>query len=179
MLYCPRILRFLTHIPGIPYSFISPFSQLTPHVKTVSFQTHSSICNHSLMHFFAIGLTQLSTATLTHVLCYRPFFTNGIYYINKMSHYHIKKNTFAQLFQFWITIFSPLFIHVYWKVDITSFQEGREFMTSISTYLRPVSSLIQFTLCQHYSWTWRHISMNQLVLWILWSHLHAKPSAHL
>ena len=98
--YLPRIFRCLPHISRIPNSFIFSLSQLTPCVQIVSLTTHAIICTHELLHFFTIGLMQLSNTTLTHVLLYRPFLVNGLYYINKTSHHHIKKTTFAQIFQF-------------------------------------------------------------------------------
>ena len=75
-------------------------SYLTLPVHIVYFLTHASICTHALMVFFTIGLTHISTTTLTHVSQYRPLITNGLYYTHKMSHHHIKKTTFAQLLQF-------------------------------------------------------------------------------
>ena len=102
-------------------------SYLTLPVHIVYFLTHASICTHALMVFFTIGLTHISTTTLTHVSQYRPFITNGLYYTHKMSHHHIKKTTFAQLLQFWITIFSPLFLHLSWQVYTPRCKEGQEF----------------------------------------------------
>ena len=98
--YSPLIFRFLPHISGIPHFFIFPLSPLTLCVKIFSFPTHSRIFTHALVRLFTMVLTQLSTTKLTHVSRYRTFLVNGLYYINKTSHHHINKTTFAQIFQF-------------------------------------------------------------------------------
>ena len=95
-------------------------------MQTVSFAEHDSIRITMLAHFFPLGLNQIYTSTLTPGLRYRPFLVNGPYYINKNSFCHIKKTTFAQLFHIQLAIFSPLFLHITYKVMIPRCQEGRE-----------------------------------------------------
>ena len=126
VLISTHIIYILPHIYEILNSFVFPFSQLTPRVKIVSLMTHDSICTHALMSLFIIWLTQISTKTITHVSQYRLFLANGLSYTTKTSHNHIKKTTFAQLFQFLLNIFSPIFLHVSWQVDIPRCQEVRE-----------------------------------------------------
>ena len=46
-------------------------THLTLHVKKNPFTTHYSLSTYSLVHFFTLGLEQLSASTLTHVSWYK------------------------------------------------------------------------------------------------------------
>ena len=86
MFHSPSIFRFLPYIYGIINSFNLSLFHLTLHVKTVYLPTDTSIYMHALSRFVYNRVAQLSTSTLTHVLRYRPYIVNELYYINK---YHI------------------------------------------------------------------------------------------
>ena len=131
-MFCPTFPSF--QIPSLS------ISRLTLHVQIVSFTEHTIICTNATAHFFALGLKKIFDSMLTHVSWYRIFITNGIYYINKMSHHHINTTTFAKLFLIQIITFSPLFIHTSWQVVIPRCQWVWE-LENLAPYV-PCSSLL-------------------------------------
>ena len=54
------------------FTFIHSLSHtINPACEKNSFTTHSIISTHTIVHFFALGLKQLSASTLTHILWYK------------------------------------------------------------------------------------------------------------
>ena len=71
-------------------------SRFTPHAQTVSFTSHTHIYPNALDNLSTLGLKKLFASTITHILRYRPFIINDIYYINKTSHQHQSKKLSAR-----------------------------------------------------------------------------------
>ena len=105
-------IMFLPHISGIPNYFIFPHSYLNSHLQIFSFPIHASIFTHTLMSFFVIGLTEISTTTLTHVSWYRPFLANTLYYTKK-RHIITSRKTLSHNFSSFDSPSSVLSFYMY------------------------------------------------------------------
>ena len=85
---------------------------------------------------------------LTQVLWYRPFITNILLCFHKTSPHHIKKKTFAKTSDSNRRL-QCLTFYVYLDIQLNHVvKRSGIWTTSISTYLVPVSHLIQLTPCQ-------------------------------
>ena len=98
--------------------FLNPvYLMLNSACSNSCFTVHFSMHTNALMNFFTLGFKQLAASTLTHISRYRPFITNGVWYINKISHHNINKTTLEQHFQIWLIILSHFFTHILTNSD--------------------------------------------------------------
>ena len=135
-------IKSLSHISWTPNYFNLLISHLTLRANIVFLTAHAIVHTNTFTCLFTFylkkGLKQISASTLTYVLRYNPFIINSLQYMEKMSHYHIKKTAFPKFLLIRLITFITLFLHIHWQVATRVVIRDGSCNTSLCMYLGTV-----------------------------------------